>query len=83
MQKSFTTAFETLVYLDGRVPGTIATEMGVPRNTFSRWLNGETQPSMDDLEKVSVFFDADIRMFFDHTGKRSLASFAPLRRDLT
>lgn len=42
----------------------LAGELGLAANTVSRWETGTYRPGIEDLEKLSRFFDVSILQFF-------------------
>ncbi len=48
-----------------KTPYRVSKETGISQTAFSNWKSGRTQPSLNSLRKLAIYFDKPIEYFLE------------------
>lgn len=53
----FKDKLKTLIQVNNLSKAELARELGVSQSQITRWLRGETKPSLNSMKEIALFFD--------------------------
>ncbi len=75
MKSKFTTRLTELITESGKTQNSICRELRIPKQKLSNWKTGYTEPCIEDIIMLAIYFDVSTDYLFgivDETGARIL-----------